>query len=1166
MTSLATLREDLVRAVQAFLATPNWREAHGVVRQHGVLLTDDADVLLSQMIETAQARQLEAEARVLAEHRTFLRRARQGGAAEELVGQAGGTAPPLGEGPAVPEGLRADVDRAEECRLRYERDGRPEELDDALAAWGRAFGHPDFAAADPALRSAMHNNAAGLHHRRYLLRGEPADLDRALTSWHGARELAAPGSPAWADCSNNLGNAHRSRYAASGDVDALAAAIEAYRRAADATPAESPDRPFFQNNLATGLFDRYVREGSADDLDKALQLWRDAAESIAPDAPDAAARLNNLGHGYLARYLRAGEASDLEEAIRAWEQALGRVPPTSPDFPAVLNNAGVGWKARYERTGDRQALDQAIAYSGRALDHTHEGSPDRPARLNNLGVGLLARYGEGGERNDLDRAIELLGAAVAASPPGAPHLPDRLGDLGEALRARFHRGGVVDDLEDAVRRFEWAVEQTPACSPDAPLVLHRLALGLRDRYDLTGRRADLKRALALGQDAVAATPPRSPNRLEYLDTLAGVWRRLGEQGGPGDALDQAVSAAAEALEQGPPDAPALPSVRATLASALRARHEREEARADLERAARLVEEALRTVPAASPRRPEYLTEQGLVLRLLARLTGRVADREGGAAALREAAHAGLRAALPLALRGAVAWGHWALEQGAFDEAVAGYRLARRAAERLIRGQECDEHRRGWVRHVQGLAASEAYALARRGNPGVAVRLLEDDRPWLLADALRRVEGELPPDDALLGAAREARPRDVVKGLADVDALVYLAATPAGSLALVVTPDRLEPAWLDLTDAALDDLVFGEAAGARAAFHTVGGRGPGYFDQQRVEARDFPARLGELLGHLGERLMGPLADRLRGLGARRVVLVPIGRMALLPLHAAVYTAGGRRHYFLEEFTVSFAPSARALAVAHLEARRRAEGPFLVGVGNPLPSARPLPGTAAEVMEVADLFPPHRRRVLVGVEATRDGLLGALPQGTHLHLACSGDFDRDGPLGSWLELGGEDRLTVADLASGAAAPARARLVVLASCQSALSDYLHLPDEYVGFPGALLGGGVPGVVGSLWFPDDLGTLLLMVRFYEHLLQGGPDGGRAPLPPAEALRRAQLWLKQASNDELARFFRERQRAGRLPEQTALALIGQFALSDPEARPLENAPEHWACFIHIGV
>ena len=50
------------------------------------------------------------------------------------------------------------------------------------------------------------------------------------------------------------------------------------------------------------------------------------------------------------------------------------------------------------------------------------------------------------------------------------------------------------------------------------------------------------------------------------------------------------------------------------------------------------------------------------------------------------------------------------------------------------------------------------------------------------------------------------------------------------------------------------------------------------------------------------------------GAEGVVLIPCGRLGLLPLHAASFRHNGEITRLIEEFDVTYAPSARVLAAA------------------------------------------------------------------------------------------------------------------------------------------------------------------------------------------------------------------------------------------------------------
>jgi CHAT domain len=69
-----------------------------------------------------------------------------------------------------------------------------------------------------------------------------------------------------------------------------------------------------------------------------------------------------------------------------------------------------------------------------------------------------------------------------------------------------------------------------------------------------------------------------------------------------------------------------------------------------------------------------------------------------------------------------------------------------------------------------------------------------------------------------------------------------------------------------------------------------------------------------------------------------------------------------------------------------------------------------------------------------------------------------------------------------------------------------------QLFGLAGAFLYTGVPTVITSLWPVDDLSTILLMERFYDGYLSG--------MTPPEALRIAQLWLRDITAGELATRF----------------------------------------------
>ena len=577
-------------------------------------------------------------------------------------------------------------------------------------------------------------------------------------------------------------------------------------------------------------------------------------------------------------------------------------------------------------------------------------------------------------------------------------------------------------------------------------------------------------------------------------------------------------------------------------------------------------------------------------------------------------------------------GNLFFEQKRWPEAKAPYEKARQAAENLYQASLLRASKETELAETADLYRRTAYVLARAGQPQEAVLAVEQGRARGLAEALARDRTDLEKVRQIDAAAyeqyrrvaeclrqleaaeragapaatREASPltaealrQEALQARAGLDAaiarirkvegyegfmalpvwedvarairpgwpLVYLVTTPAGSLALVVhrqdSAVSVEAIWADLfTFEDLDGLLV-----QRERDEVLGG----YLSGQLFRSEWLKESLAQVLPTLGEQVIEPVAARLRAWGAEGVVLVPGGRLGLLPLHAARYRVDGRRVHLLDEFVVADAPNARAWKAAQdALALRQRHPPTLAGVGNPLPHPKPLPFARAELEEVADLFTAETRRPLYEEQATRSALLQRLPGATHVHLACHGLFDLETPLASRLELSRQEALTLGQVLDELASELeQARLVVLSACQSAIPEFRRLPDEVIGLPTGFFQAGVPGVVGTLWPVNDLSTALLMLKFYEYHLRG--DEGPSP---ARALRRAQRWLRDVTAGELLDYF-ERHHAlhkahrqaerERMPEEMAAAGVSRFVWQEPEVQPFAD-PYYWAPFIFVGV
>jgi CHAT domain-containing protein len=399
--------------------------------------------------------------------------------------------------------------------------------------------------------------------------------------------------------------------------------------------------------------------------------------------------------------------------------------------------------------------------------------------------------------------------------------------------------------------------------------------------------------------------------------------------------------------------------------------------------------------------------------------------------------------------------------------------------------------------------------------------------------------------------------------------VYLVVTSAGGVALIVHSSGVEPVWLEVNEEELNYQLV-----QRRAKKIVGGYLGVQLQPHRLETtlKDLQPWLGtKLMARVAVALMDLMpAEKENGAAPRSVYLVPSGRLAILPLHAATYEINGKTRTFLDDFVVAYAPSARTLRYSQQSLASASSGPAdLFAVGNPLPlpdDVEPLKFAKLEVEEIIPLF-GERARPLYENKATRRRVEKYLNSARYLHLACHGLFEPRDPLASGLVLSMGKRLTLRELLAGPGFHAT-RLAVLSACQTAIADFKNLPEEAIGLPAGFLQVGVPGVIGSLWPVDDLSTMLLMVKFYEYHLCGEPNNKTGPLPPASALRQAQIWLRDATKEHLSKLFSEYMETARdrprMAYATARKYFSRYALTARQTPPFENAI-HWAAFAFYG-
>ncbi len=775
--------------------------------------------------------------------------------------------------------------------------------------------------------------------------------------------------------------------------------------------------------------------------------------------------------------------------------------------------------------------------------------------------------------------------ARASSNLGIVYLERLRGERAENVeKAVVYLEEALVDLDPVKRREEWA------------MIHHNLGLAYDGR--VRGEPEDnLEQSIEHHEHALKANSGAGAHRRPVIEAQLAQLYSDRRQGKPRENLLRALRHAQSALKR--LDVRHQPQDWAMAQSVLGSVHRRLGTAASRARAITAFEHALKVYkPGEWPR--EWATVQGNLANLYAG-----EDRSRWTASSEEAARR-YRAALEIFTLARSPFQHCDLQRklgdlcslaGHDQPALEAYQGAIDASEALLASAVSEGGRR-----IEAAATSDVYFAAadcrlRLGQPHRAFETLERGKARLLVDALRLADAELAEvDQALVAEFRAARtsarnlqaelavephrtpPSTRARALADqleagnvrlARAIAeirrqrpgFLSTAPdvAGSLsrippdAAVVAPlvarrggavflipsglQTLGPEHVLRTDT-FDQASVGNLTAAWSGAYTA------LRQQGTVEAyQQFETTLERVTGQLGDLLLGEIAERLRGWGVKHLIFAPHGGLQLLPLHAAWRQEAGNRSYLSDSFRVSYIPS---LFVLERLARRTTEGfgggaALVAGVGE-YQSLPPLASTPREAKAIAELFGVEP---VLDEQATPERIHQAAFRASHLHLACHGSFAwGDDPLASSLYLANDAPLLLSDVVFGPALEGHP-LVTLSACETGLVESERSPDEFVGWSTGFLQAGASAVLSSLWAVDDHSTMFLLLRFYALHLGSG-------LPAAEALRQAQIWLREATEESLL--------AWKQPAETPLENAPAAAENRPYAHPI-----HWAAFTMNG-
>ena len=287
---------------------------------------------------------------------------------------------------------------------------------------------------------------------------------------------------------------------------------------------------------------------------------------------------------------------------------------------------------------------------------------------------------------------------------------------------------------------------------------------------------------------------------------------------------------------------------------------------------------------------------------------------------------------------------------------------------------------------------------------------------------------------------------------------------------------------------------------------------------------------KLAGRLFDRIVAPFDGVLRG--SPRWIVMPDGAMATVPFDALVRSTDEGERRLIEDHALQYAHGFDALSVLRQRSAARGDAARLVAVGDPAyaPPTEPpedaaadavlygasqeiaalrggvirlarLPSSRSEAETVASMYPESERALLLGENATRDGLLHALGADEGVldcvHLACHGVVDDRIPELSGLAFAGGELLT-AERIQHSRIPTE--LAVLSACRSS-GETVAAGEGVVGLTRSFLVAGATRVLCTTWQVADGSTARLMSRFHR---ARRADGAR----DVDALRSARLAL----------------------------------------------------------
>jgi tetratricopeptide (TPR) repeat protein len=987
--------------------------------------------------------------------------------------------------------------------VRYEKDGRPGDLDEAISRLEQAkgvlpAGHGDL--------PAVYGNMAGLKVRRFGPSRHPHDLEAAVGAARRGIALSGSDAPGLAYRYSNLTGALRELYQLTGESRFLDESISSGRKAVELAPPPAKDDEWTCMVLATlagSLLSRAFRTLSADDAAEGITIARRAVASASPGSPSRLSAGDILAACLRLRFDLTGDLANLGEASGVHREMADLAPPRSPERALHLLQAAATLKTRFDRLSVAADLDEAENLSRLALDasdaRTHAEALQMIAACLQARCGMLAADGDQEEAEEVaGQAVEKAEQARDHTDPSAPAYPDRLIFACNAKAARFRVTGTAAHRADAIAAYEDTLARLGSTrprenGPSVQLCVYNLAY----TYTLATRsgpasRADIDKALALFRHLLDTTVP---GQRAWAPAVLGVLKSYALLVG----IDQAAVDTAEAarLYRRLADAPAVPPqsvVRASQIAGLLLM------RSDAQAAATILADAVRLLPAVAWR--------GI-------------DRES-----RETQLSGFSGLASDAAASLIAAGDARDDRDRDGDANAAVEVVEQG--RSILWADLLRLRRGdadlWRTHPGQAARLRdiAAALSAEEAPGENLNVSRAvDQRMALASEWEEIVAQVRAEGSSPGFLDPPRLASLLPAAADGPVVVVNVSEHRCDALLVTSGGtRLVPLPLLRADDVLSYSI--RYFGAYSSVDRAVARKDG--DKAIEAARTARERtLTATLEWLWDTVTEPVLTALGFGGAPvdgqplpRVWWCPTGLLTLLPLHAAghyenpegsrdsEHSGGSAPRSVLDRVVSSYTPTVKALADARNTAAPDIGAGTLLFVGMPkTQDAEPLPGATADRDLLAGAL-GERCQILYGPDATADAVRAELPKHQSAHFSCHGEQNLFRPSEAGLRLHG-GTLTIADLSSTSY---QREFAFLSACKTATGG-TTLPDEAISLAAALHYTGYRHVIATLWSVDDDAAAEIAEHVYGDLIA---DGRFVPAGSARALHSAVQRLRGAT------------------------------------------------------